>query len=484
LIRSSEGVDMAESVIKFGTDGWRAIMNDTFILSNVRIVAQAIADYIKGEGLGEKGIVIGYDTRFFAERFAHECASVMVGNGIPVFMPRRALPTPLTAFSIRIYGAAGAIMLTASHNPPEYNGIKFIPEYAGPASPEITGKIEEFIGRILASGRILQAPVEGTSLVRDIDPYTEYVKHISSLADFERLRRKKLRVVLDPMYGAGQGLMDKVLAQAGCAVDTIHNFRDTLFGGSYPDPSEKHLAELRDRVLKSEADLGLALDGDADRFGAIDHDGTYITANQVLSLVAVHLLKNRGVEGCLVRTVATTHLLDEIARDYGIEVVETPVGFKYIAQVMMERAVVVGGEESGGLSILGHIPEKDGLLADLLLAETVAYEEKSLGDILAEIYEKYGRFYTTRLDLHLAADKKDEVLKSLRDNPPADISGDKVVEVRTVDGIKLVLESGDWLLARPSGTEPLVRIYVESRDKARFSALESYASKVVAPQPG
>ncbi|HCG99925.1 MAG TPA: phosphoglucomutase [Actinobacteria bacterium] len=471
---------MAESVIKFGTDGWRAIMNDTFILSNVRIVAQAIADYIKAEDLGEKGIVIGYDTRFFAERFAQECASIMVGNGVPVFMPRRALPTPLTAFSIKVYGAAGAIMLTASHNPPEYNGIKFIPEYAGPASPEITGKIEGFIAQIIASGRILQAPIEGASLVRDIDPYTEYVKQISSLIDFDRLRQKKLRIILDPMFGAGQGLMDKVLVQAGCAVDTIHNFRDTLFGGSYPDPSEKHLTELRDRVLNSEADLGLALDGDADRFGAIDHDGTYITANQVLSLVAVHLLKNRGVKGCLVRTVATTHLLDEIARDYGTEVVETPVGFKYIAQVMMERPVVVGGEESGGLSILGHIPEKDGLLADLLLAEMVAYEEKSLSDILAEIYGKYGRFYTTRLDLHLAADKKDEVLKSLRDNPPADISGDKVAEVRTVDGIKLVLESGDWLLARPSGTEPLVRIYIESRDTARFSALESYASKVIA----
>lgn len=472
-------MDMAESVIKFGTDGWRAIMNDTFILSNVRIVAQAIADYIKGEGLGEKGIVIGYDTRFFAERFADECASVMLGNGIPVYMPRRALPTPLTAFSIQVYGAAGAIMLTASHNPPEYNGIKFIPEYAGPASPEITGKIEEFIGRIVANGSILQAPVEGSSLVRDIDPYTEYVKQISSLVDFDKLRQKKLRVVLDPMFGAGQGLMDKVLAQAGCAVETIHNFRDTLFGGSYPDPSEKHLTELRDRVLKSEADLGLALDGDADRFGAIDCDGTYITANQVLSLVAVHLLKNRGFEGCLVRTVATTHLLDEIARDYGTEAVETPVGFKYIAQVMMERPVVVGGEESGGLSILGHIPEKDGLLADLLLAEMVAYEEKPLGEILAAIYEKYGRFYTTRLDLHLAADKKDEVLRALKDEPPADISGDKVVEVRTVDGIKLILESGDWLLARPSGTEPLVRIYIESRDKARFSALERYAAEVI-----
>ncbi|MHB8841568.1 MAG: phosphoglucomutase/phosphomannomutase family protein [Candidatus Aquicultor sp.] len=470
---------MVDSVIKFGTDGWRAIMNDTFIISNVRIVAQAVADYLKEAGLAGKGIVIGHDTRFFAERFAAECASVMVGNDIPVYMSRRALPTPITAYSIKLYDTAGAIMLTASHNPPEYNGIKFIPEYAGPASPEITATIEKYISANVDGSGVKTASLEGSDLVHDIEPFPEYTKHLSTLIDFDRLRRAGLKVALDPMWGAAQGLMDTLLAEVGCTVETIHNYRDPLFGGSYPDPSEKHLAELKGEVMKMKADLGLALDGDADRFGAVDFNGTYIFANQVLSLVAVHLLKNRGMKGALVRTVATTHLLDEIAKDYSTEAIEVPVGFKYIAQEMMRQPVVVGGEESGGLSILGHIPEKDGLLADLLLAEMVAYEQKPLTEILDGIYEKYGKFYAKRLDIHLTPERKDFLLSELKNNPPQEIAGERVVETRAVDGIKYILASGDWMLARPSGTEPLVRIYIESRDKARFENLEQYAQSMM-----
>ncbi|HEY3375324.1 MAG TPA: phosphoglucomutase/phosphomannomutase family protein [Candidatus Aquicultor sp.] len=470
---------MAESVIKFGTDGWRAVMNDTFIISNVQVVAQAIADYVKGEGLADKGVVIGYDMRFFAERFANECASVLAGNGIPVYMPRRSMPTPVTAYAIKIYDAAGAIMLTASHNPPEYNGIKFIPEYAGPASPEITGKIERHIVENQQANRLMTSPVEGNELIREIEPFPEYTKQIERLIDFETLRNTKLNVALDPMYGAAQGLMDTLLAEAGCAVATIHNYRDVLFGGSYPDPSEAHLSELKDIVIRDKADIGLALDGDADRFGAVDYDGTYIKANQVLSLVAVHLLKNREYKGVLVRTVATTHLLDEIAKAYNTEAVEVPVGFKYIAQVMMERPVVVGGEESGGLSIQGHIPEKDGLLADLLLAEMVAYEKKPLTEILGDIYAAYGDFYTKRLDIHLTQARKDELLNGLKNDPPQAIAGEAVIETRTVDGIKFILASGDWMLCRPSGTEPLIRVYIESRDKGRFKALEEYATQLL-----
>jgi len=470
---------MSTSVIKFGTDGWRAIMNDTFIIANVRIVAQAIADYLKEEEISDKGIVIGYDMRFFAERFAEECASVMLGNDIPVYMPTRSLPTPITAYAIKAYDAGGAIMLTASHNPPEYNGIKFIPDYAGPASPEITGKIEQFIESNLDGKQVRTATtVEGNELLKKIEPFPQYTRHIAGLVDFNKLRNAELKIILDPMYGAGLGLMDTLLAEAGCSVETIHNYRDALFGGSYPDPSEKHLGELKNEVIRLKADLGLALDGDADRFGAVDYDGTYITANQVLSLVAIHLLKNRGFKGSIVRTVATTHLLDEIAKSYETEAIEVPVGFKYIAGIMMERPVVVGGEESGGLSIQGHIPEKDGLLADLLLAEMVAFEQKPLTEILKEIYGKYGHFYTKRLDIHLAQDRKETLLKSLKETTPSEVAGDKVKEVRGVDGVKLVLESGDWILARPSGTEPLVRVYIESRDKERFSNLEDYALKL------
>lgn len=465
-------MNMADSVIKFGTDGWRAIMNDTFIISNVRVVAQAIADYLKEEGRHEQGIVVGHDTRFFAEKFASECASIMLGNGIPVYMARRALPTPITAFSIKIYNAAGAIMLTASHNPPEYNGIKFIPEYAGPASPEITNKIEKHIALIRESGRVLSAPIEGHELLKEIEPMPEYTKHLSTLIDFGKLRESHLKIALDPMWGAAQGLMDTLLAEAGCTVEAIHNYRDVLFGGSYPDPSEKHLGELKDEVIKMKSDMGLALDGDADRFGAIDYNGTYITANQVLILVAVHLLKNRGFKGVIVRTVATTHLLDRIAQAHGTHVVEVPVGFKYIAQVMMTEPVVVGGEESGGLSIAGHIPEKDGLLADMLLAEMVAYEQKPLTEILNDIYEKYGKLYTERVDVYIEQEQKEQLLKSLKERPFKEIAGEKVVDVSFVDGVRFTLESGDWILIRPSGTEPLVRMYIESKEKDRVKDLE------------
>ena len=463
---------MSDSVIKFGTDGWRAVMNDTFIISNVRIVAQAIADHLKEEGLYEKGIVVGYDTRFFAEKFASECISIMLGNGIPVYTARRALPTPITAFSIKAYNTAGAIMLTASHNPPEYNGIKFIPEYAGPANPEITNKIEKHIASISEGGQILSAPLEGHELLREIEPMPNYTKHISTLVNFGKLRESRLKISLDPMWGAAQGLMDTLLAEAGCTVETIHNYRDVLFGGSYPDPSEIHLGELRDKVVRMKADIGLALDGDADRFGAIDYDGTYITANQVLSLVAVHLLKNRGFKGVIVRTVATTHLLDRIAQAYGTHVVEVPVGFKYIAQVMMKEPVIMGGEESGGLSIGGHIPEKDGLLADMLLAEMVAYEKKPLAEILNGIYEKYGRLYTQRVDVRLPQEKKERLLKGLKESPLREIAGERVMGVSFVDGIRFALEGSDWVLIRPSGTEPLIRIYTESREKDRFKDIE------------
>jgi alpha-D-glucose phosphate-specific phosphoglucomutase len=470
---------MTENAIKFGTDGWRAIMNDTFIISNVRVVAQAIADYINEKGQASQGIVIGYDMRFFAERFAQECASVFIANGIKVYMPMRSLPTPVTAYSIKIYNAAGAIMLTASHNPPEYNGIKFIPDYAGPAGLEITSKIENHIRDIMATGRLLIESLEGSNLIQEIDPFNNYIEHLSTLVDFNALKEKGLKVALDPMYGAASGLMDKLLVEIGCKVETTHNFRDVLFGGSFPDPCEPHMTELKSIVKRMRADIGLALDGDADRFGAVDYDGTYIKPNQVISLIAVHLLKNRDIKGALVRTVATTHLLDEIAKDYGVELVEVPVGFKYIAHEMMNRDVAVGGEESGGLSIKGHIPEKDGLLADLLLAEMMAFEEKPLTELLSDIYSKYGMFCSRRIDIHMPNEIKERFLKQLKENPPKVVVGRAVAKVGTIDGVKIYLDNGDWFLARPSGTEPLVRVYLETSDENRLEELETFVAEMV-----
>ncbi|MEW6188886.1 MAG: phosphoglucomutase/phosphomannomutase family protein [Actinomycetota bacterium] len=464
--------------IKFGTDGWRAVMCDTFTLENVRVVAQAIADFILREGEPEKGLVIGHDTRFFAEEFASACASVLLGNEIPVYLARGAMPTPITAYCIKLCDTAGAIMLTASHNPPEYNGIKFIPEYAGPATPKITSQIEQNIERIKESGKILQASLEST-LVHYIDPFPRYIDHLKNLVDFEVLKRGKLKVVLDPMYGTGQGIMAQVFKEAGCSVHAIHDYRDVLFGGTLPDPTSKNLRELSSLVREEEADLGLALDGDGDRFGVIDSNGVYFSPNRVLPLVGLHLLKEKGLKGIVVRSIATTHMLDVIARRFGVHVVETPVGFKYIGQIMREKSVVLGGEESGGLSIMGHIPEKDGILADLLVAEIVAHQERPLSELLEGLCAEYGDFFSERLDIEYSQDKKVDLLETLKTNPPLSIGSLKLQNVLTRDGVKYLFEGGDWILIRPSGTEPLVRVYIETRTKEKFYELREYARRLL-----
>jgi len=449
-------------------------MCDAFTLENVRIVTQAIVDYVKSEGKQKSGLIIGYDTRFFAERFAEACASVLAGNGMPVYLVKRAMPTPITAYAIGAYGAAGAIMLTASHNPPEYNGIKFIPDYAGPATPEITKRIEESIGEIEVS-KIPSVFLEGNELIHFIDPVPSYINHLKTLVDFDLIKRSGLKVVVDPMYGAGQGILKTLLEVAGCEVYPIHDCRDVLFGGFLPDPSFENLQELRTLVLKKKADLGLALDGDADRFGVVDSLGVYLSPNQVLTILCLHLLRARGFRGSLVRTVATTHSLDKIATEFGAKIEETPVGFKYVGEIMRSEPVVLGGEESGGLSILGHIPEKDGLLADLLLAEIVAYQRKPLSHILEDIYREYGHHYSERLDVEYPQDKKQVLLAELKTCPPPSIAGLSIEEVVTKDGVKYVLSEGSWILIRPSGTEPLIRIYIESTSKEKFEELGKFA---------
>ncbi|MHB0977626.1 MAG: phosphoglucomutase/phosphomannomutase family protein [Candidatus Aquicultorales bacterium] len=460
--------------IKFGTDGWRAVMCDQFILENVRTVADAIAWRVVETGMAERGLVIGYDTRFFSEHFARACAEAAAAWGIPAYLPARPMPTPITAYAIKHLKAAGAIMITASHNPAEYNGIKFIPEYAGPASKEVTDAIEENILDAVSPHGYRPATVEHLDVVQD------YMKHLEELVDFDRLRAAGMKVVLDPLYGAAYGIIDTVFASAGCdLVDTVHNHRDPLFGGAMPDPSEARLAEVKRLVLDKGADLGLAVDGDGDRFGAVDYDGTYITANQVIALLARHLLKNRKAEGKLVRTVATTHMLDRIAQAHGRESTETPVGFKYIAAEMLAGPVVIGGEESGGLSIGGHIPEKDGIIADLLMAELVAYEEKPLIEVLRDLEDEHGKFKTERIDLHIDEEAKSRLIDTMKAQVPDTVSGRRVSDVKTVDGVKYLLDTGEWILARASGTEPLVRIYLESDSQEGLEQLKEYAKGLI-----
>jgi len=463
------------SHIKFGTDGWRAVMARDFTFENVRLVSQAIADFVQTHGQPNRGIVIGYDNRFLSEHFARAVAEVLVGNDIPVFFPDKALPTPVTAFTIRMKQAAGAVMITASHNPPEYNGIKFIPEYAGPALPDITNVIEENVRRLEQGAAIKERPLteaQEKGMVTSIDPFRHYLKHLRQLVDMETVRKARLKVVVDPMFGAGIGYLERVLEEAGCEVHVIHSHRDPLFGGNLPEPSDKVLGELKEKVRSKRAHLGLALDGDADRFGVIDSNGEFIPANQFLSLLFHHLLERRGLRGSVARSVATTHMLDRIAGWYGVGVEETPVGFKYIGQSLLERGSILGGEESGGLSIQGHVPEKDGILAAALAAEMVATWGYSLSQALSELETQFGRIANERMDIHCTVEAKERILEMSPMWRPNQLGGMKVIDKITVDGCKFLLSDGSWALIRPSGTEPLFRLYVETFDRETLRRIQ------------
>ncbi len=465
--------------IKFGTDGWRGIIADDFTFDNVRIVAGAIAGYLHDMGKASDGMVIGYDGRFLSDRFAHIIAEIFADTGIPVYKVAHRVPTPLAAYAVTIHNTAGAVMLTASHNPPEYNGIKFIPEYAGPALPEVTVQIEERINRILAGDRgEIGAGAHKRAAILEISPFEKYVEHILSLVDTEAIRKASIRAMVNPFCGAGCGYQEGVLTDAGVEVDAIHNRCDVMFGGYVPEPTGDSLAELSARVVNGGYRLGLALDGDGDRFGVIDGNGNYITPNQFLPLLYDHLIESRGWVGPAIRTVATTHMMDRIAQRHGQSVEETSVGFKYIAQGLL-KGCVVGGEESGGLSIKGHIPEKDGLLANLLAVEMVAVHGLSLTELMGRLEEKYGKLYSDRLDIETEPGRKAEVLGLVKELDPPSLAGSEVVGRITVDGTKLVLESGAWVLIRASGTEPLFRIYVEANNPQELKSIQQEVRKLV-----
>lgn len=450
------------SKISFGTDGWRAVMCEDFIFSNVRLVSQAICNYVKAKEDPKKGLVIGYDTRFFSDKFALAAATVCAANGIPVYLTSEDAPTPVVAFSVKDRKTAGAIMFTASHNPSIYNGMKFIPYYAGPAMPDITGVIEQEISRITEKD-INMMPAEEAekqNLITRFDPSALYIKQINSIINLNAIKKGKLKIILDPLFATGRKYLKSILAQV-CDAQMIHGEPDPSFGGLNPEPIGVNLVPLTEAV-KGKAHLGLATDGDADRFGVVDFDGTYINANQVLSLLLVHLIKNYKWKGPVARTVATTHLLDRIAKANDMEVFEYPVGFKYIGEAIRDKGCIIGGEESGGVSIKGHIPEKDGILAVSLIAEMRAMEGKSLGVLYNDIMKKYGHAYSQRVDIHAPDELKKKVFGELEKNPWQKVAGKKVEKIERIDGVKFILEDGSWILMRPSGTEPIVRVYSEA----------------------
>ena len=452
--------------IKFGTSGWRAIVSDEFTFRNVRFVTQAIADYLREINQSSRGIIVGYDTRFMSDKFADTVAEVLAGNGIPVWLTIRDTPTPVIAYEIRRRKTAGGINLTASHNPFAYNGIKFSPEHGGPATPEVTAKIEDRANELIQSnGTVNLLPIaeaKQKGLVELVDLRHDYFEEIFRKMKFAAIKQGHLNVIVDTLYGTGRGYLDTLLKEAEVDVDVLHNWRDPYFGNAIPEPNEEHLGELITMVKVTGANLGLATDGDADRFGIIDSDGTYITPNQLMALLFLHLMESRGWKGSVVRTVATTHLIDAIAAKHGITVHETPVGFKYIGDWMEKEDVIIGGEESGGLSIMGHVPEKDGIIACLLAAEMVATRKEPLKKTLQYVNEKYGYYYTNRVDLRLNPESKERIWSHLSQDGIREFAGLNIVESKSIDGIGWQLEDGSFTLVRPSGTEPLLRCYAES----------------------
>jgi phosphoglucomutase len=465
---------MGKAVIKFGTSGWRAVLCDEFTFENVRLVTQAIADHLKAGGLDERGVLVGYDTRFMGGLFGRRICEVLAGNGIRAYLASRDVPTPVISFDVLRHGRDGAINVTASHNPPEWSGIKFSPAWGGPALPETTGDIEARANARIESGRVFLAPFDEAveqGLISSHDPRPEYLKRLQELVDFDAIRKAKLSLGLDPLFGTARGYLDRLLGDAGCRLQVIHGDLDPYFGGRPPEPSESHIPELVSLVRQdSSLHLGLATDGDADRFGIVDAGGRFLEPNYFLGILFDYLVRDRGFPGGVARSVATSHLVDAVAKDLGRPVHETPVGFKFIGDLIRRGEVALGGEESAGLSVHGHVPEKDGILACCLAAEMVARRRKPLFVQLEELYARVGRFVTRRVNLPLTPSQEAALAGKLA-APPTSFAGRAVQGTVTVDGTKLLLEGRAWLLVRKSGTEPVVRLYAEASDLDTLEAL-------------
>jgi phosphoglucomutase len=465
------------SVIQFGTSGWRGIISDTFTFGNVDLAAHAIAQHLDENPPphARKRLIVGHDTRFLSRAFATRCAEIASSYGFEVWLTDRDAPTPVIAHSIRLYRACGGINITASHNPAEWNGLKFNESNGAPCTPETAKAIE---GRANALGNQPLPTRRPVRAVKFFNPQPGYFAQLRKLIDFTALKKHPKKVVLDLMYGTGRGYLDEQLVRSRWKIDTLHGHPDPLFGGHHPEPIPENMGELLACLKKLKATLGLGLDPDADRFAIVDRDGTFINANQVLALALYHLVKNRHWTGAVVRTVATSHLVDAVAQKFGIKVYETPVGFKYIGALMESEPIIVGGEESGGLSVKGHVPEKDGILACLLMAELVAYEGRALGSILKEIQKLAGGIVSDRINLQVTPERKEELLERFKAGLK-EFGGQKVKDVVTIDGYKFLLEDGCWAMFRASGTEPVFRCYLETRTARQMATFRKAALDLV-----
>ena len=440
--------------IKFGTAGWRAILSDEFTFDNVKRVLDAIVLFIREENLNAP-VVIGSDTRFLAKQFREMTAEHLAERGIDVLLTNRDCPTPVISFVIINEKLAGGINFTASHNPPEYQGIKFSPSNGALADTQTTKKIESLIDKPVNFA-------EKKGKITIIDPIENYLNAVSKILNPEIIKNANLKVAYDALYGTGRGYLDALLKRAGVEIATIHDELNPLFGGSRPEPAKENLEELISIVKNGDYNLGVSTDGDADRFGIIDSDGSFVEANKVLCLVAWHLFRNRNKSGRIVRNVATTTTLDRLANFFGVELVEVPVGFKNIGPLIIEGNVLVGGEESAGLSIGGHVPDKDGILACALIAELIATENKPLKEIWNDIEQAVGKTWNDRIDLELDNEKKEAILKKFKEQSKEKFLGRNVLKFNGIDGFKFTFSPAEWVLVRPSGTEPIIRCYMES----------------------
>jgi len=464
----------AKDVIKFGTDGWRAIIADTFTFENVATLAQALAVWVNKDSQKIGGeptrVAVGYDNRFLSKDFAETVSAVLAANGIDVVLSDSSLPTPALSLATRELKCVAGVVITASHNPPEYNGFKIKTAEGGGAGKNITNAVEAYLGLEDVKTADFKASV-ASGKIRVVDLKKDYLKFIRSYVNLKKIKPTKFRVIQDVMYGSGRKLLAEALKGTKIQLELLHSDVNPGFGGTRPEPLPQYLPELREKMKKGKYDLGLVLDGDADRIAAVLPGGDFLSPQKILALLALHLWKNRGKKGGVVKTICGTTMIDNMCKANGITLYETPVGFKYISDLMLTKDVIAGGEEAGGMGLPNYIPERDGILAGLLLLEMMVYEKKNMKKIVDELEKKYGRYFYDKTSINLKGLVKTlDPVKAIKD-----VLGKKVVGMKDYDGVKLELEDDSWIMVRASGTEPILRAYAESKSPKRTKELLNYA---------
>ncbi|MEE4195101.1 MAG: phosphoglucomutase/phosphomannomutase family protein [Anaerolineae bacterium] len=479
--------------IHFGTDGWRAVISETFTFHNLRMVTQAIADTLSSKTWNDlsvleqepdfKKVVVGFDSRFLSDRYGSEVARVLAANGFKVFLTQSDCPTPAISYAVKHLNAVAGVMITASHNAPRYNGVKVKAAFGGSASPEQCAKVEVYLNdnEEQARGPNLMeydtAKQEG-KIVR-FNPIPEYYAHLRKLINFDLFCEEPMHVVVDSMYGSGRGTIKGILQGTAVEVTEIRGDMNPGFGGCHPEPIAKHLGPLMGAIASGLGTVGLATDGDADRIGAMDERGNFVDPHKIMSLAVKHLIEKRGMTGAVVRTISTTRMIDRLAKKHELPIYETPVGFNHIADYMLHEDVLIGGEESGGISFKGHIPEGDGILMGLLVLEMMAASGKPLGVLVDELLDEVGPAFYERRDMRLRYPvSKEAMVNTLINSAPQQIGTEPVADIVTIDGIKYVMGDDSWLLIRPSGTEPVLRVYAEGRSPEMVKALLDFGQQI------